>query len=219
MAPARKRAPRRSNRNLSRQIGRLRASVKGHSLTLPADPPKFTQIPWNTIILNDEPTLGKDKNQRVYSASTIFDIFKAQTGLQPSGDISFRLIRVSTWNLSGNPINLEVLDLTIGFGSADYLVQLEDTPGRNRWARIGYELPESQRLVSFNSKDTEPCFSVGCTAGDKIQVRIKVLWKSRVNTIPNRGNRVSTQVSNLEARIATLESTLSRFSIEEEASS
>lgn len=204
MAPNRRsRGARRSQatRNLARKLGRIQAKIKGSVLSPPADPPRFTQIPWNTIIINDEPTLSASINQKVYTAKTLSNIFISQIGLTTTTELSFRLTTIQVWNLSGNPVNLEVNDFTIGFGTNDFIVQVEDTPGRNRWARIGYNLPASQQLIAFNSTDTEQLFKVGCSAGDKLQVRCRLLWKPRVNTTPNARQTVSS----LHSRITQLE--------------
>lgn len=205
MAPRRsRRQPTRSTRNLARKLGRLRVAVKGKVLKLPADPPKFEQIPWNTIVISDTPTLAADAEQKIYTATTIYNVLIAQIGLKTTSQLSFRLQNIQCWNTSGNSINLEVNDMTIGFGSNDFLVQAEDAPGRNRWARLGYVLPQSQQLVSFNSTDTEPLFKVGATKGDTIIIRCRLLWKPRVNTTPN----IQARQSSLESRIAHLEQTL-----------
>lgn len=191
-----------TRRTLARRIGNIRAATKGRVLRLSADPPKFTQIPWWQIIISDEPTLPSTTKE--YTATTIKNIFVAQIGLVTTSDLSFRLQRIEVWNLSGNPVNLEVQDFTVGFGANDFLVQAEDVPGRNRWARVGYSLPTSQQLIAFSSGDSDSLFKVSATKGDKLQVRVRLLWKPRVHTAPNSHTQLKTRVEQLEQQLATL---------------
>lgn len=175
------------------QVTRVKNSIKGHAVACPADPPKFSQIPWNQIVISDEPKLvvGVVKE---YTPSDLYEMLKAQTGIKLMPDdsnhkygrnISFRLQQVRVWNITGGDINLQAYDLTVGFGADDFLVQVEDQPGRNRWARIGYVWPASQQMVALSGHDTEKFVGFSSTIASNAVIHFHVLWKSRVSTFPN----------------------------------
>lgn len=189
------------------RITRLKHATNGVNIRPSADPPSFVQIPWNSIILSDTVTLSG--NQKNYSPTDIHGILIAQIGLVTTSELSYRLREVRAWNLSGNYLNLQCQDLTIGLGAQDYITQVEDQAGRNRWAKVGYIYPTSQQKVSFSSIDTENVFRVGAGTSDKIEVRMHVLWKPRVNTLPNLSRH-----SKLEQRIAALEARLKDMQVE-----
>lgn len=195
-------------RRLFSRIRTVRNVINGRSLRLPADPPMFTQIPWNSITLEDTPTLGAEANQKSYNGSDLFNILKAQIGLdidEAKTQFSLRIMSIMCWNLSGGEVNLQVEDFVIGFGAQDYLQQISDAPGRNRWAKCGYQLPASQNKVAFTSNDTENLFRVGAFKGDTLCVRVRLLWKTRVNTAPNEQLRMKDRISQLEARLNALQ--------------
>lgn len=190
----------------NRRVTILRQDVKGQHLRLSPDPPSFTQIPWQPITLSDSPVLGLLVNTKNYTAADICNIFKAQTGCsQANTGLSFRLFQVSVWELSGKKVTLEVYDLTLGLGANDYLAQLEDIPGRNQWARVGYKYPTSQNLVIFSGNDAETLLQVTSENGASFAVRFHVLWRFRFGTIPNR----TIAPNNLAARLDDLERQLS----------
>lgn len=178
-------------RNLELRLRNLQRAQNGFKLVLSPDPPAFTQIPWNSITLDDTVTLGAAINSKVYTASTLCNVLKAQTGLsQPNAQISLRITEVNVWEVSGKPLTLEVIDLTVGFGSVDYLVQLEDVAGRNQWARVGYRYPESQNKVILSGDDSESIIQVNTGLAASLVSRFKIMWKVRINTLPNIRQRV-----------------------------
>lgn len=186
------------------RITRLKHATNGVIIRPSADPPSFVQIPWNSIILSD--TLTLSGNQKNYVPTDIHGILVAQIGLVTTSEMSYRLREVRAWNLSGEFINLQCQDLTIGLGAQDYLTQIEDQAGRNRWAKVGYIYPTSQQKVSFSSTDAENVFRVGAADKNKIEVRIHILWKPRVNTLPNvsRQSKLEQRITELELRLNNL---------------
>lgn len=192
-------------RNLQLRLSRLQRVQNGIKLRLNPDPPSFVQIPWNSCTVNDSPTLNSTSNSKVYKAVDICNIFKAQTGCsQANGQLSFRIMEVDVWEVSGKTLTLEVYDFTIGLGANDYLVQFEDVPGRNQWARTGYILPESQNKVVFSGDDTESLVTVTTGLAASLIVRFKLLWKFRFGTLPNL------ERASIETRVSHLESLLSK---------
>lgn len=197
----------------NQRLTQVRNDLKGQRLRLSPDPPSFTQIPWHPIVLSDNITFIVTANTKNYTASSISNIFKAQTGCkQPNDELSFRLLRVSVWELSGKKVTLEVLDLTVGLGANDFLAQLEDIPGRNQWARVGYSYPASQNLVIFSGNDTETLVTVTADNGSTICVRFHVLWRFRFGTLPNRTISLPTSV---QQRLSMLEQQLRELRIKE----
>lgn len=189
----------------NRRITNLRRDVSGRKLNLSADPPSFIQIPWQPITLSDNPVLNATVNTKNYTASNICDIFKSQTGCsQLNGQLSFRLFQASVWERSGKKITLECYDLTLGLGANDYLLQAEDIPGRNQWARVGYRYPTSQNLVIFSGNDTETLVSVTSELGATLCVRFHVLWRFRFGTLPNRQPNFADRLLSIEQKLQAL---------------
>lgn len=215
MTYRRRNAPPRRSRAKQAPVRKLRNELKGTRLRLSADPPHFAQIPWHAITVSDTPTLLVTVNTKSYTAATLCNVFKAQTGCTQDNDkLSFRLLSVSVWETSGKPITLEVLDLTIGLGANDYLVQLEDQPGRNHWARVGYRYPTSQNLVAFSGNDTETIVQITSTNGASLIVRFHVLWRFRYDTLPN----APSPHRSLSQRLSLLEDALRRLTTEQDES-
>lgn len=207
MTSRRRNAPRRARPLRSQPVRKLRNEIKGTRLRLSADPPHFAQIPWHAITVNDSPKLNATTNSKNYTATTIANVFKAQTGCSQATDtLSFRLLSVSVWETTGKKITLEVNDLTIGLGANDYLVQLEDQPGRNHWARVGYRYPTSQNLVIFSGSDTESLVQITTDLGANLIVRFHLLWRFRYNTLPNISvpRSISQRLSDLEQALRQL---------------
>lgn len=190
----------------NKRITNLRRDVSGRKLNLSADPPSFIQIPWQPITLSDNPALNATVNTKSYTASSICDVFKSQTGCsQVNGQLSFRLFQVSVWERSGKKVTLECYDLTLGLGANDYLIQTEDIPGRNQWARVGYRYPTSQSLVIFSGNDTETLVTITSDLGALLCVRFHVLWRFRFGTLPNRQpNSFADRLSLLEQKLLAL---------------
>lgn len=184
----------RGNRaSVARRVTRLARESRGVVVKCPPDPPRYTQIPWNSIVLNDQPKIAANKRKN-YIGSDFYEMLRMQTGLnipkqddtnQAGNRISFRLQQVRIWNISGGDVNLQVYDLTIGLGNDDYLVQVEDLPGRNQWARVGYVYPISQQMVVFSGHDKETILTFASTSNSTCVVQLHLLWKSRSDTLPN----------------------------------
>lgn len=178
-------------------------------MRLSPDPPSFAQIPWHPITLSDNVTLTALQNSKNYTATSLGNIFKAQTGsTQANETLSFRLMQVSVWELSGKKITLGVYDLTIGLGANDYLAQLEDVPGRNQWARVGFKYPVSQNLVVFSGNDLETLVTITADNSSLLCVRFHVLWRFRYGTLPNRQRSeasLHTRLLHLEQRMSSLQ--------------
>lgn len=189
----------------NRRVTRVRQDIKGQHLTLSPDPPSFTQIPWHPIVLSDNVSLLATVNTKSYTATSLANIFKAQTGCTQANDkLSFRLMQVSVWELTGKKVTLEILDLTIGLGANDFLAQIEDVPGRNQWARAGYKYPVSQNLVAFSGNDTETIVVITADNGSTICVRFHVLWRFRYGTIPNRHVSLADKFADLQRQFEDL---------------
>lgn len=182
---------------LQRRLATLHNSIKGKPLKIPADPPSFTQVPWNSIILSD-PIKLKENEVKKYAPADLYEMLKAQAyGPIFKEDItapvtkfgkyiSFRIQAIKCWNLSGFNINLQVLDLSTALGADDLMVQLEDQPGRNKWARVGYSYPSSQSILGLSGHDTEHFCYISSGKASDVVTHFHVLWKCRTITLPNR---------------------------------
>jgi len=171
--------------------------VKGKRINVPADPPQYHAIPWNSLVVNVEITRSFDSTF-TFSPSDIYGLMKAQTGMT-DGDafVSLRLMEIRAWDVAGNGIGLEPSDLTFT-NVNDFTTHLVDYPGRNQWARVGYRWPASQQQIIFSGNDTSKVARVSFkkilynVADTRTVVRFHILWCFRVDVGPTYQPEVAT---------------------------
>lgn len=191
---------RRARKTVGRPSAKLSRALKsrllGRSFTPAADPPKFTQLPWNTITLSITQDMKTGALSKDFKATDIYNSWSSQTGLSPTGAMfSFRILTIAAWAIPKNDsdfvsLSFQCNDLTIGFGAQDYLVQLEDTSGKNHFARCGFKYPDSQSLVAVSGNDTENIFGVSTSIPANVIIHLRLLWKPRVKDLPNFHERL-----------------------------
>lgn len=179
----------RTPRSNNRRNTSLSSVVKGQKLEVNADPTSFVGVPWYPLSVNHNGERAQGSSFAV-SPSYIYTLMQAQLGITQKPEmISLRLLEVRLWNVSGDTIVLEPLDLTL-VGKNDFTTHLIDYPGRNQWARVGYKWPSSQQQVLFSGTDTNPLFKVRCqgianaTQPSHYVLRVNLLWTFRVDTDP-----------------------------------
>lgn len=150
-----------------------------------ADPPSFVQLPWWYVTISDQPTV--DSSQvKTYRGSDLWNLLQAQTGAASTtaGKASLVIFSVQVWNMSGTSLALDAYDLHKDTRT-DILLQTEDVPGRNHWARLGYLWPKSQRANCIDaSSDTVVC-QIAAAQDTNLEVRFRIAWKPRGLSQPN----------------------------------
>lgn len=103
-----------------------------------------------------------------------------QLGIAKDTKLVFQFLSVSVWEMAGNQILLGALDL-LEPGTEELQV-IEDQPGRNQWATVGYRWPRSHQQVVFHSDD-DKSRNIFYLAGPaekvnyNIFVRLRLLWR------------------------------------------
>lgn len=168
----------------SRQL-ELNARLNGRVTRPSNDPPRIIPIPWNTLTLDTQYTFSSSVNTEVIKFSDLYTIFAAQFGIAVdlSTQISFRMIGLQAWEVSGASIVMNVQDL---FSKTSYIQQVEDDPGRNRWATVGYRYPDAMsRVVGAGNANDTVCTLSGVETGI-VKFRAHILWRFRYSNLPTR---------------------------------
>lgn len=183
-------APRSRNRGNRRRQARIPNNVRllldGRSFRPPADPRGLTSVPWNPLTLSVEMKV---------TASAFVDITEVhkqattQLGIPLATAMFYRFQRVSCWNLTGGPLVATFYDF-FSTSEGNYLAQLEDYPGRNQWARVGYAYSAAQSSRAFYSGaavkpniwqvrvQSDPASQV-------VLIKASLLWKPYVSLPPS----------------------------------
>jgi len=190
----------RRGRNNRMRSNRIPPAVKGElhgKKTKPrADPTSITQIPWWPLTI--ETTVSIPGSLVVYNMDALMSDFAKQTSISLNSQdmaASLRIISVTAWETTGKKLGLYPYDWTKEGGETDILVNLQDTPARNAWARLGYKWPASYstqvlntggeghntNIFAFDARD--PLVSNAQSPG-VVTIHLKILWKRRVLSRP-----------------------------------
>lgn len=127
----------------------LLRAVRGGRYTPSADPPTITLNPWYQIVLTYDLTFPITPAQAGVGAG-IYRLhgadIKSQLGTQLGlnlGDTNLvlRIQALSVWKLTSGPLGVTPVD-PFGGDDSNALLQIEDSPAKNAWARCGYKYPE-----------------------------------------------------------------------------
>lgn len=187
----------RNRRNIrSRRTGRsrkvpskVRVMLNGTKLRTTADPSEVVRQPWNSLTLPISFTTTTLGTPTTLTPSLLANYVKSQVGLPNTVALELRVHRVSAWDFGGEAVGLRTFDLlsesTATAGNP--LAVLTDRAGRNRWAKVGYLYPTTQRNNSLASTDTTTTvFQVenGNTTSVGL-IKVQVLWRPATDIVPS----------------------------------
>lgn len=167
----RKRLPR---RRLKRDM------TRGQILRPRRTPPEMVQAPKNQLTVTFRYTGEEASITKTINIETIRAFAVGQLGIAKDTKLVFQFLSVSVWEMAGNQILLGALDL-LEPGTEELQV-IEDQPGRNQWATVGYRWPRSHQQVVFHSDD-DKSRNIFYLAGPaekvnyNIFVRLRLLWR------------------------------------------
>lgn len=151
-----------------------------------ADPTSVSTKPWSqvvvTIIINNTTA----------APTYTFTIGNLNAGLRTQLNLSsltpsleFRVFHVSSWELTGVSFALGTYSFVTR--SSRYLSEVEDLPGRNRWAKTGFIWPASDQAHVWDStSDAQvPILTLSSVAAASFVVHIMTLWRVSGTPLPS----------------------------------
>jgi hypothetical protein len=184
------RVPERQLRNV------IRFEADGRMFTPQRTPPRITDVPWNSIVVTRTDTTNSTTTTPVaYTMHDVYLFLNEQLGQANNGlfSMEFRFTRVESWNLGDNAsIIMDVFPLQTLTTLTSVMARLEDQPGRNQWACVGYEWPRSHRNYVFQDTgaaaptgNPQICRVFSDVAASRIWVRWHMLWRYTVTLPPS----------------------------------
>lgn len=179
-------------RNLRRQ---LRIDVDGRLFTPQRTPTRISEVPWNSIVVTRVDTTPASLTTPVdYTAHDLYLFLSQQLSIVGLGPppLEFRISMVEAWNFGENAaIIMDVSPLQTYSAIPAKIARLEDQPGKNQWAAVGYEWPRSHRNYVFQDSGpavpaTNPniCRVYSDIVGSRFWVRWHMLWRHSVSIPP-----------------------------------
>lgn len=168
---------RKSKQNRSRL---LRIKLRGFVFRPQADPPSISTLPWSnlTFIVEKDVT---DSTGVVTTSILYSDVYSSALkhffGTDYSVSALLRIKEIRIWNLSGKSFQAEFISL---LSDRRVISTLQDFPGRNQWARVGFEYPVAHQNVSLSttSQDSEVFLKLMNWKKSAFLIQIRALIRS-----------------------------------------
>lgn len=144
---------RRNNRNprprrLPRRNRRLTTLSHGSEYVPNADPPAIKLQPWNNIVVTLIVALSKV--QVSLTIKQLGDQLWRQLGSKQNLGLDFCMLRTAGWSLDARSISVQVSSL-VRTSTAAHVASMEDTAGKNHWARFGWRYSPTNSDVPFRT--------------------------------------------------------------------
>jgi len=197
MRSTRRRSSRRPR--VSRGIpNRIRNDLHGSKTSPRADPPEITRQPWNTLTIANNFTQTTLGTPVTFTPNSIGLALLQQVGLPTAQAFEIRVQSIAAWDLSGTSIGVRPFDLLQNGSSTNGnpLTVLTDKPGRNRWAKVGYFFPNTQRnntLISTDNVTTVFQLELSAAASNGAY-HLRILWRPTTDLAPTLFSRPSPAV-------------------------
>lgn len=198
---------------LLNQLRQLRVHVhaesSGRRYTPSRTPRVVSDNPWNRLVVTEESTsTANTATVTSFNSYAVYLLLTGQLGLQSfAPSIEMRFERVEMWNMgpvavaaapSPAPaaIIMDVFPLQTQTVLTQCIARLEDQPGKNQWACVGFEWPASHKnfvlAVAGSAPSSDPVIvryysSVGSSI---VWVRFHVLWRPIVALPPMLSKRL-----------------------------
>lgn len=179
-------------RGLTRMVNtHLRIDVNGRKFTPARSPPEIVQTPWNSIVLTIKQTSGSSTSALTIDSAQVWVALRAQlagTNLPETALGELRFSMVEVWNMGNTAsVAMDVNPLiTLSTTQTAYMQRLEDNPGKNTWACVGFEWPRSHRNYVIPSDVPVPIVTIfSDVASSLLWIRFHILWRFRVTAPPD----------------------------------
>jgi hypothetical protein len=143
----------------------------GDKLSVPADPPQFTNAPWWQLNVVGYDVLLSASNTGYITVAQLKTTFMNQLGLTGDQQFLFRIRKVRCWHQIGtsyrSALGIEPYDL----GRNIIRSEIVDFCGRNTYSRVGYEWPLADQSIALYT---------GTDGGQNV-----VLWECKTDAPAN----------------------------------
>lgn len=188
--------------DLRRRLQQLQAQVRkeahGRTYTPKRNPPIIVDVPWNQVIVSEYSTSGTSATTSTsFNSYSVYLLLTSQLGLQSfAPSLEFRFIRIEMWNMatSANSVASLVMDVyplqTKASGEVGAIARVEDAPGRQQWAAVGYEWPSSHQNYVFQIAGAQPSTDPTIVRyftdlpSSAVLLRFHLLWRPTVALPP-----------------------------------
>lgn len=175
-----------SLRNLHNQ---LRIDENGRKFTPQRTPPTIVQTPWNDVVCTIKSTSPTAVTTSVsVTSANLVALIRIQLGITNDAPIELRVSKVEAWNLGQDAsIAVDVYPtITLSTTATSKITRLEDNPGKNQWACVGYIWPKSHINYVLPSDVKVPIVEIySDIASSVIWSRFHCLWRFRVDLPPS----------------------------------
>lgn len=182
--------PRRMNRTQRRFAKRSRSDFSGLNTRAPARPKTAQEAPWNSLVIQRRVTV-LDNTAFNVNTQYIVDSLIAQLELPTTTQLSWRLLKVDIYDLSGRPFDARIYDYTRYAASASSPQQGQlatglSVPARNGWSSTRLVFPKSvssfannggASLVTWLTGTVASPIGIVSASSDTILLRMHVLWR------------------------------------------
>lgn len=172
-------AVRSSRRKLSRHLKKILA---GSAITPRRTPPQIVYACKNPCAVKIGGTGSGTKATISYTIGDVMSHALLTIGMNfwPF-NMYLQILSISVWDLSGNPLLVGCYDLTSP--NLDEIQIVEDQPGRNQWACVGYVWPKSHQKIVFHGVNDAKrvVFYIkypNANVTYNFFVKLNVLWRS-----------------------------------------
>lgn len=178
----------RSTQRMSRRVTgslrfppQLKTALDGKAITPRADPPTVVQQPWNTVTLTFNANFGPSDRTITLTSGNINNALISVYPSEAQAPYQFQIKSARLWEVQGH-------SLACAFHSLDksnpgFLKNIDDSPARNQWARVGYIWPRSHQNQILINDDTT-ILTVTGTIGALVTLHIDILWKPIITLMP-----------------------------------
>lgn len=187
--------------------------MNGGRFSPPTNPPDVTYMPWHpvTLVISHSGGLTFKVNDIKKYLRSQLDPTARGFNKEDKGDsrfvVQYRVLSISSWNLTGRVISLSVEDFTdtvANTGGRDQLCGLVDTGTSVHTPAVGYNLPHSHSSHVIRTDDKyidEVLFDVSSPNGNQCITYFKILFRfdgpARHPTVLSPVDEISNTLSDL----------------------
>lgn len=151
------------------------------------DPVTFTASPWNTVTLHMSGINSSPESATVtITLANVVSYLRSQLGLPADGILQVRVEKVQAWTTDITTANytalrLNAFDLVMSATNAysKALQDVEDLPGRNHFANVGYIWPKTHQQVVFMSNEyaDRPIYQLSWRNEGLVKAYLRIMWR------------------------------------------
>lgn len=182
--------PRKNNRRQqphrrSRLHRRLATMDHGSQYHPSADPPTIKSQPWNNIVVTILISLTTEPVN--ITIKTVGEQLYKQLGFDQNPGLEFCILRSSGWSFDVRSFSVQLSSLA-RYSTVGHIAILEDTCGKNHWARFGWKYSSSNSTLPFRSSSDPDAdkivLNVKASEAGTMLLHFQLKWRGRTLSAP-----------------------------------